>query len=118
MEKHYSFIKAGRVENTFVFSAKDDALAQRICDEQGCDSFIWLNAVAHPDKWATYDGKVFTPPTNEYLISIGVMQPPLTAAELAAAKAITEAATALKASAIAKLVAGTPLTAEEAALLV
>jgi len=77
-----------------------------------------LNTTDYPARWATYDGKTFKPPTDAYLISIGVMNTPPTAAELAAMKALTDAATALKASAIAKLVAGTPLTAEEAALLV
>jgi hypothetical protein len=27
--------------------------------------------------WSTYDGTTFTPPTDEYLISIGIMQLPV-----------------------------------------
>ena len=76
-EKHYTFIKDGVVENTLVFADKDDALAQRIVEEQGYDSFVWLDEADVPHRWSTYDGKTFTPPTDEYLISIGVMNPPV-----------------------------------------
>ena len=75
MEKHYAFIKTGRVENIFLFAERNDALAQTIADEQGYDSFIWLDGAAVPARWSTYDGTDFTPPTTEYLISIGVVTP-------------------------------------------
>jgi hypothetical protein len=75
MEKHYTFIKNNRVENTLVFATRNDALAQTIADEQGYDSFVWLDAAEKPARWATYDGVSFTPPTNEYLISIGMLAP-------------------------------------------
>ena len=73
MEKHYAFIKDGRVENNLVFAEKDDALAQSICDEHGYDSFVWLDEATTPARWSTYNGKTFTPPTEEYLISIGML---------------------------------------------
>ena len=75
MEKHYTFIKNGVVENTLVFAERNDVLAQTITDEQGYDSFIWLDEAATPARWSTYDGTTFTPPTTEYLISIGVITP-------------------------------------------
>lgn len=75
MEKHYAFIKNNRVENTFVFAEQNDILAQTITDEQGYDSFVWLNNAAVPTRWSTYNGVFFTPPTSEYLISIGILEP-------------------------------------------
>lgn len=75
MEKHYVFIKNNRVENTLVFTERNDTLAQTIADEQGCNSFVWLDDAATPARWSTYDGISFTPPTNEYLISIGILTP-------------------------------------------
>jgi hypothetical protein len=75
MEKHYTFIKDGVVENTLVFAERNDALAQTITDEQGYDSFIWLDDAVVPTRWSTYDGVSFTPPATEYLISIGVITP-------------------------------------------
>ena len=75
MEKTYAFIKNNVVENVFVFAERNDALAQTITDEQGYDSFVWLDDSATPTRWSTYDGVSFTPPTQEYLISIGVIAP-------------------------------------------
>jgi hypothetical protein len=75
MEKHYVFIKNNRVEDTFVFAERNDALAQTIANEQGYDSFVWLDDAATPVRWSSYDGTFFTPPTTEYLISIGIITP-------------------------------------------
>lgn len=75
MEKHYVFLKNNRVENTLVFTERNDAFAKTIADEQGYDSFVWLNDAATPVRWSTYDGVSFTPPTDEYLISIGILNP-------------------------------------------
>jgi hypothetical protein len=72
-EKHYTFIKDGVVENTLVFADKDEALAQRIVEEQGYDSFVWLDEADVPHRWSTYDGKTFTEPTPQYLYSIGIL---------------------------------------------
>jgi hypothetical protein len=71
-EKHYAFIKDGHVDNIAVFAAKDDALAQTICTEQGYDSFVWLDEAAVPHKHSSYDGTTFTEPTLDYLYSIGI----------------------------------------------
>jgi len=76
MEQHYAFIKNNRVENIAVFSSQDETLADRVAQEQGYDDAVWVGTDV-PAKWSTYDGTVFTPPTDEYLISIGVMNPPL-----------------------------------------
>ena len=73
MEKHYTFIKDGVVENTLVFAERNDALAQTIADEQDYNSFVWLDDAVVPARWSTYDGITFTEPTEEYLISIGVL---------------------------------------------
>jgi hypothetical protein len=78
MTKHYAFIKNNRVENTFVFAERNDVLAQTIVNEKNYDSFVWLNNTPVPVRWSTYDGTTFTAPTNEYLISIGIMNPPVT----------------------------------------
>jgi hypothetical protein len=75
MEKHYTFIKNNRVENNAVFAEEDNDLAERICLQNNYDSFIWLNTRPVPALWSTYDGIDFTPPTQEYLISIGVITP-------------------------------------------
>lgn len=75
-EKHYTFLKANRVENTLVFAEQDDELAQRICDERGFDSFIWLDEKPTPSRWSTRDEATgeFTEPTSDYLISIGILE--------------------------------------------
>jgi carbonic anhydrase len=75
MEKHYVFIKNNRVENTLVFTERNDALAQTITNEQSYDSFVWLDNAIPPIRWSTYNGSIFTPPTNEYLLSIGILTP-------------------------------------------
>ena len=74
MEQHYAFIKNNRVENIAVFASQDEELADRIAQEQGYDDAVWVGENA-PTKWSTYDGSTFTPPTVDYLISIGVISP-------------------------------------------
>jgi hypothetical protein len=76
-EQHYAFIKNGRVVNSVVFFSKNEELADRIAHEQGYDDAVWVGENP-PFKWSSYDGKVFTKPTNEYLIEIGVLLPPNT----------------------------------------
>jgi len=71
-EKHYAFIKNNAVENISVFAEKDDVLAQQIVDENKYDSFVWLNDAETPARWSTWNGTEFTPPTLDYLYSIGV----------------------------------------------
>ena len=74
MEQHYAFIKDGRVANIAVFGSKDEALADAVAQEQGFDDAVWVGE-DKPAMWSTYNNGVFTPPTDEYLISIGIMNP-------------------------------------------
>jgi hypothetical protein len=76
MEQHYVFLKNNRVEQVAVFASQDEALADAIAHEQGFDDAVWVGATA-PAMWSTYDGASFTHPTDEYLISIGIMNPPV-----------------------------------------
>ena len=76
MEQHYVFLKNNRVANIAVFSSKDEELADRIAQEQGYDDAVWVGE-DKPAMFSSYDGTSFTPPTDEYLISIGIMNPPV-----------------------------------------
>jgi hypothetical protein len=80
MEKYYAFIKNNRVENILVFASQDEALANRIAQEQGYDDAVWVGTDV-PARWSTYNGLIFTPPTEEYLISIGIIDPELEATD-------------------------------------
>ena len=76
-EKHFVYLKNNRVEQIAVFASQDEELADRIAQEQGYDDALWIGEDTPPSRWSTYDaitGK-FTPPTDEYLISIGVLEP-------------------------------------------
>ncbi len=75
MEQHYVFLKDNRVANIAVFGSKDEELADRVAQEQGYDDAVWVGE-DRPVMWSTYDGTTFTPPTDEHLISIGVITPP------------------------------------------
>ncbi len=74
MEQHYAFLKNNRVEQIAVFASQDEALADAVAIEHGFDDAVWVGTDA-PAMWSTYDGTGFTPPTDEYLISIGIMNP-------------------------------------------
>jgi hypothetical protein len=75
MEKNYAFLKDNRVVQVAVFASQDEALADAVAHEHGFDDAVWVGETA-PAMWSTYNGTTFTPPTNEYLISIGIMNPP------------------------------------------
>ena len=77
MEQHYAFIKDNRLQNICVFATQDEELADRIAQEQGYDDAVWVGE-DRPVKYSSYDGTTFTDPTEEYLISIGVMKPEAT----------------------------------------
>jgi len=77
MEEHYAFIKNNRVENIAVFASQDEELADLVAQEQGYDDAVWVGE-DKPVKYSSYDGTTFTDPTEEYLISIGVMEPEAT----------------------------------------
>jgi hypothetical protein len=74
MEQHYVFLKNNRVEQVAVFASQDEALADAVAQEHGYNDAVWVGTDA-PTMWSTYDGTSFTPPTQEYLISIGIMNP-------------------------------------------
>ena len=74
MEQHYAFIKNNRVENIAVFVSQDEALADAVAIEHGFDDAVWVGSNP-PAMWSTYNGTEFTAPTDEYLISIGIMNP-------------------------------------------
>ena len=76
MEQHYVFLKDNRVANIAVFASQDEALADAVAHEHGFDDAVWVGE-DKPTMFSTYDGTTFTPPTDEYLISIGIMQPPV-----------------------------------------
>lgn len=75
MEQHYVFLKDNRVANIAVFGSKDEELADAVAHEQGFDDAVWVGETI-PIMYSTYDGTTFTPPTDEYLISIGIKQEP------------------------------------------
>ena len=74
MEQHYVFLKNNVVEQVAVFASQDEALADAVAVEHGYDDAVWVGTNA-PAMWSTYNGTEFTPPTDEYLISIGIMNP-------------------------------------------
>jgi hypothetical protein len=80
MEKHYAFIKNNIVQQVAVFASQDEELADAVAHEHGFDDAVWVGENP-PTMWSTYDGTSFTPPTQEYLISIGIMNPIIEAAE-------------------------------------
>jgi len=74
MEQHYVFLKDNRVVQIAVFALQDETLANAVAHENGFDDAIWVGTNT-PAMWSTYDGTTFTPPTNEYLISTGILIP-------------------------------------------
>lgn len=77
MELHYAFLKDNRIEQVAVFASQDEALADAVATEHGFDDAVWVGETI-PAMWSTYDGTTFTPPTDEYLISIGIITPAIT----------------------------------------
>jgi hypothetical protein len=75
-EQHYVFIKDNRVANIAVFASQDEELADRVAQEQGFDDAVWVGSTI-PTMFSSYDNGVFIPPTDEYLISIGILNPPV-----------------------------------------
>jgi hypothetical protein len=75
-ELYYAFLKNNRVEQVAVFASQDEALADAVAHEHEFDDAVWVGEYK-PVMWSTYDGTTFTPPTDEYLISIGIMNPPV-----------------------------------------
>ena len=80
MELHYAFIKNNIVQQIAVFASQDEELADAVAHEHGFDDAVWVGTNP-PTMWSIYDGTSFTPPTDEYLISIGVRNPIIETAE-------------------------------------
>jgi len=76
MEQHYVFLKDNRVVQIAVFAEQNEELADTIAHEQGYDDAVWVGE-NKPIMYSSYDGATFTSPTEEYLISIGVINPPI-----------------------------------------
>ena len=76
MEQYYAFLKNNRVKSIAVFAAQDEELADRVAQEQGYNNAVWVGENL-PVMYSSYDGTTFTDPTNEYLISIGVLEAPV-----------------------------------------
>jgi hypothetical protein len=74
MTFYYAFLIGDRVQNITNIQAQDDALAAFACETNGYDQAIFVEG-QEPVRWSTWDGQTFTPPTDEYLISIGVLNP-------------------------------------------
>jgi len=74
MEQYYVFLKDNRVAQIAVFVSQDEELADAIAQEQGYDDAVWVGE-DKPAMFSSYDGTSFTPPTDEYLISIGILEP-------------------------------------------
>ena len=74
MEQHYVFIKDNRVANIAVFGSQDEALADAVARDNGYDDSVWVGSTI-PAMFSSYNGTTFTKPTDEYLISIGALDP-------------------------------------------
>lgn len=72
-EQHYVFLKNNVVEQIAVFASKDEELADRVAIEQGFDDAVWVGE-DKPVLFSSYDGKVFTEPTEDYLYERGVVR--------------------------------------------
>jgi len=75
MEKHYAFIKDNRLMAIAVFESENTEVADLVKADHGFDSYVWLGDSVKPHLYSTYDGTTFSHPTDEYLISIGIMNP-------------------------------------------
>jgi hypothetical protein len=73
MEQHYVFLKNNVVEQVAVFATKDEELADRVAIEYGYDDAVWVGE-DKPAIFSSYDGKVFTEPTLDYLYERGIAQ--------------------------------------------
>jgi hypothetical protein len=72
-EQHYVFLKNNRVEQVAVFASQDEALADAVAQEHGFDDAVWVGE-DKPHLFSSYDGKVFTEPTLDYLYERGIAQ--------------------------------------------
>jgi hypothetical protein len=75
MEKHYAFIKDNRLVLVAVFESENTEVADLVKSDHNYDSYVWLGNATPPKLYSSYDGTVFTDPTFEYLLSIGIANP-------------------------------------------
>ena len=73
----HAFIKNGVVEHIFVFKEENhnSPMFDAIHADHGTDTVVCLCSASVgvvPHRWSTWDGNNFTPPTVDYLYSIGV----------------------------------------------
>jgi len=73
MEKHYGFIKNNRLVLVAVFESENIEVANLVKSDLNYDSYVWLGDKKPPILYSSYDGTTFTDPTDEYLISIGIL---------------------------------------------
>jgi hypothetical protein len=73
VELHYAFIKNDRVKQIAVFASQDEALANRIVQEQDYNNAVWVGEET-PMLHSFYNGTTFVEPTLDYLYEIGVSQ--------------------------------------------
>lgn len=79
----YAFIKNNRVINVLVFNELDNQeLIEQVKISLNADEAVSLynypvNDIGIPSMYWSYTNSIFEPPTEEYLISIGVLNPPI-----------------------------------------
>lgn len=79
----YAFIKNNRVINVLVFNELDNQeLIEQVKISLNADEAVSLynypvNDIGIPSMYWSYTNSTFEPPTEEYLISIGVLNPPI-----------------------------------------
>lgn len=73
-EFYYAFLKDNRVWDILVFSSENEELADKVAHDLGFDDALWTGT-SKPIMWSEYNptSKTFTPPTPEYLFSIGII---------------------------------------------
>jgi hypothetical protein len=75
---YYAYVKDNRVAQIAVFSSQNEELADSVAHTHGYDNAVYIGLdKTNASLYGYYNGTTFEEPTNEYLISIGVMSPPL-----------------------------------------
>jgi hypothetical protein len=75
---YYAYVKDNRVAQVAVFGSQDEELADFVAHLHGYDDAVYLGLNKNgATLYGYYNGTTFEEPTNEYLISIGVMDPPI-----------------------------------------
>jgi hypothetical protein len=88
-EKFYALIKDNHAYDIVVFAERNDEFANQIAEEKGYEKAVWCDDVA-PTRYSSYDGENFIPPTNEFLVQVGVFDPSVLLPPLETEPNITE----------------------------